>query len=401
MANISALSTEVIFIIFEFLEPQEVATFAAISKHFYGITDPFLYQQDTNGKNPKALRWAAGQGQMVTFQKALKASEDINVPDSEGKIPLHYTTYCYDEVVDKMVQHLVDSGALLDASSKRGTPLELACENQNFRAAIALINAGAEFTDDLLATCVSSIKVKSAGGLVPDETREHSICLQGTLISKLIYMGLCIDWRPPDEDGETALMRAVCDGEPSMVRLLLGLGAKANSPGGNDTTSLMCAVQNRKAHCVSMLIDAGTDVNLLDRDGVSAIYFLSPSEISEDTAYIWTLLLRQGSIIETHNWYPEYGAISIFELAVYEALQDRCLPLDLIIENSKKVSEISIWRVQNSLGKACYNPPRFLECLKADDKWLIFSREMETELTLQSLQQLIKDHSLYRTKTSS
>lgn len=403
MTDISTLPTEIVIIILGFSWLREVAALAATNKHLNRIASPFLYQQDTNGENPRALRWAAERGQMATFQKALNALEDVDIADGEGKTPLHYTAYCYDEVVDEMVKYLVESKAFLDAGSHdpMGTPLELACGNQNFQAAMALIRAGAEFTDGLLAICVSRIKAKSAGGLVPDEVTEESARLQEALISKLINMGAPINWRPFNEDGQTALMRAIYDGEPSTVQLLLDLGADVNSPGGRNTTPLMCAVQSRKVHCVRMLVAEGANVNLLDEDGVSAVNFLPPSEISRDTAYIWALLLRQGLNIEENSWYPEYGAISIFELAIYEALQGKSLPLDLIVEHSKGVGKFSIWKVFRSLDMAEYNPPRFLEFLKTDDKWLISSGEMEAECTLQNLQRSIKNQTLYANRTSS
>jgi hypothetical protein len=105
---------------------------------------------------------------------------------------------------------------------------------------------GAELTDGLLAICVSSIKAKSAGGLVPDEVTEISARLHEALISKLIEMEVPINWIG---DGQTALMRSVSDGGPSTVELLFQLGANVNSTGGNDTTPLMCVVYSRKGQC--------------------------------------------------------------------------------------------------------------------------------------------------------
>ncbi|KAL5344828.1 hypothetical protein ACLOAV_010225 [Pseudogymnoascus australis] len=392
MAKLLDLPVELVRAILGFLRLQGVATLASTNKKLHSISNPFLYQQDANGQTPRALRWAAEHGQMATFQTAVEVIGDVNISDQEERTALHFTAYCYSKTVDEMINYLVKSNAFLNATSYSRTALELACENQNFRSAMALINAGAELTDGLLAICVSSIRAKSAGGLVPDEVTEESARLQKTLIMKLIKMEVSINWI---YERQTALMRAVSYGEPSTVELLLQLGANVNSSGGNDTTPLMCAVYSREGQCVEMLVTAGADVNLKMEGGVSAMFFLPPSEISQCTARIWVLLLRHGSNIEEDFWYAKYGHISIFELAIYEALQGKCLPLDLIVEHSKNVSGLSIRRMLRLLEKAEYNPPRFLECgsIWIEYDWLTSSKEMETGCTLQDLQRLIKDSS--------
>ena len=358
------LPAELLETILSFSGPQELVMVAASNKHLNKIAIPFLYRQDAKGEYSRALRWAVKYGLMVTFNNAAKALKDVSedvsnkvdIADMEGKTPLHYAAYCHGNVVDDMVEHLVKLGAFLDAeyNGAVGTPLELACENQNFRAAMALIKAGAKLVDGLLAICVSSIKAKSAGGLVPEE----SACFQKPLILELVKRGASINWWPPsDENGQTALMRAVCNGEVSTVQLLLKLGAGVNSPGGNNTTPLMCAVQSRRVRCVKILLEAGADTNLLDKEGVLAAYDLPLGEIDRDTADIWTLLLRQGSNIWEEFWYPEYdGFCSILELAIYEALQGKCLVFDLIVEHTKPARKCSLENILKLLENDGFNP---------------------------------------------
>jgi ankyrin repeat protein len=115
---------------------------------------------------------------------------------------------------------------------------------------------------------------------------EQFIPLQRDFISELVRRFapiLDINWRPhDDDDGQTPLMRAICDGGISTVQHLLDLRAGVNSRGGYDRTPLMCAVKNHKVQCVKMLIEAGADVTLVDEDGVSALYLLPPNETSVD-----------------------------------------------------------------------------------------------------------------------
>lgn len=381
-------------ILVEFSGWAEVAALARVSKSLHSIANPLLYRQDHTHEKPKALRWAAERGQMNTYRKALSAWEDVSAPNMEDMMALHYTTYCYKEVVNEMITYLVDTGAYLEVGyhDAIGTPLELACENQNFRAAIALSRAGAKLTEGLLTGCVSSIKTKDAGGCVPNEHVEESAVLQRILIAELVQRGARLNWHPFGEEGQTALMRAVCEGEVSTVRLLLDLGANVNSRGGHDRTALMCAVESRKTQCVEMLIEAGADVKLLDRDGASALYSLPPQEINEDVAKIWVSFLEQSFDIEEDTWYAEYGHVSMFELAVYEALQGRYLSLGLIVEHSKGVERFSMWKVMKALDEAEYNPGHFLKQLDAElVDWGLPWGERESETTLRDLQLRIKD----------
>lgn len=61
-------------------------------------------------------------------------------------------------------------------------------------------------------------------------------------------------------DGNTALMRAVYEGEACIVELLLELGANVNARGRDGDTALMCAVAYRETKCVEILLKAGADV---------------------------------------------------------------------------------------------------------------------------------------------
>ncbi|KFY32242.1 hypothetical protein V493_00375 [Pseudogymnoascus sp. VKM F-4281 (FW-2241)] len=372
MTQLLDLPVEIIATILSSLGLSGVCALASTNKRLHSICDPFLYQQDGNGGIPRALRWASERGKMGTFQKALEVIEDVNISDEDKRTALHCTAYCYNEIVDEMVKYLVESKAFLNAICFSETALGLACKNQNFRCAMALIKAGAELTDCLLVNCASRIEAKSQGGVVPDEVMDESARLQEALILKLVEMGVPINWWPSnDENGQTALMRAACHGNTSAVELLLRVGADANSKGANDITPLMCAVGSRNCQCVELLVNAGADVKLKMEYGLSAIYFLPPGEITQDTSCIWAQLVSRGSNIEEALWYADYGDISILELAIYEALEGNCLPLDLIVEHSKCVSDLSIRRVLRLLEEVEYNSSHFLErCEReVDGEW--------------------------------
>ncbi|KKO97075.1 hypothetical protein THAR02_10819 [Trichoderma harzianum] len=329
---------------------------------------------------------------MGIYQRALDEWEDFDQAIREGMMALHYATFCYEEVVNEMIAYLLDSGAYLDVVyyNSIGTPLELACENQNFRAAIALSRAGAALTEGLLIQCVSSIETKDAEVYIPKKHVREFAVLQRTLIQELVHGGARLNWRPRGE-GQTALMRAICEGEVSTVRHLLDLGANQNSRGGFDRTALMCSVENRNVQCVKMLIEAGADVNLVDVVGTPALYSLPPQAMNKDVAKIWVSFLEESFKIEEEFWDPEYGSVSIFELAIYEALQGRYLALDLIVEHSNGVEKLCIMKVMKALSEAEYNPDDFLKQLAELEDWDPPWGDIESEITLRDLQLRIRD----------
>ncbi|MBP3730610.1 MAG: ankyrin repeat domain-containing protein [Mailhella sp.] len=78
----------------------------------------------------------------------MERGADPNARNRDKETPMHYVAYVADhEKTDhkKMVQALLQGGAVIDARNKAGgTPLYLAVLNKHEKAAIALIQAGAE-----------------------------------------------------------------------------------------------------------------------------------------------------------------------------------------------------------------------------------------------------------------
>jgi ankyrin repeat protein len=305
------------------LTSQEIATFASTNGTSDCPASRAHYRQDAKSENPKALRWAAQNGDICMLRRALEAGTDVDVCYTDEEIyywVLHYATLCYDTVVEAVIGCLLEHEAWIDAGcvDAIGTPLQFACKTQNFRAAITLIEAGARLDNSLLCSCVVSIKGKSEGGFVPDEAKDEFAQLQATIISKLASLPGSLDWRTNGEQGQTPLMSAVRDGEFSTVQLLLNLGAKVDAQGGNNTTPLMCAVERRRPDCVELLLTAGADVNIKDRDGQSALEFMSPSDINERRCpEILSLLLKHGIDFREPVWRPDLGGHFSFAEAAY------------------------------------------------------------------------------------
>ena len=273
----------------------------------------------------RLLAWAIRHGSFHTFRLALDKSQDFDISDDdeEEETPLHCAVYRYESFVAEIVVALVDQGEDLEISiAYKGTPLDAACSQHNFEAAMALLRAGALVPDDCLASSVSLVRAKSAGGHVPDKYLERHKKLQQDFIREIVKEGLDIDWRPWNENGRPALIHAVNEGESSTVQLLLNLGADVNYRCGCGRPALIWAAEGLKPSCVDLLLRAGANVNSVDNDGQSAGHVLPIKGLSHDAEAIWRALLMRGLDIDLECWYSEYRMhASIRHLANYEASQ--------------------------------------------------------------------------------
>lgn len=211
--------TKIIVAILRALELSDIAAIVRTSKVLQTLARPILYQIDARGVDPKALRWATRNGQIQTIKYSREAGTNIqSYHTSDGYSALHCATFCYGDSVEAVIKHLTENETDIedDYYTAVGTPLKLACKNQNFRAAMALIEAGAEHHECVLSLCVSKIKLTSQGGLVPDEAEEEFKKAQTAIILKLHTHSLSYE-RPP-------FKRAICDGELFTVQLLIDLG---------------------------------------------------------------------------------------------------------------------------------------------------------------------------------
>jgi len=118
--------------------------------------------------------------------------------------------------------------------------------------------------------------------------------------------------------GNTALVVASKYGYTEIVKLLLEAGADVNVKNKDGETALMKASYNGYTEIVKMLIDAGADVNIKDRYGTTALMLASLYGYTE----IVELLIKAGANVNIKNsyggtalrWASANGSTKIVEL---------------------------------------------------------------------------------------
>ncbi|KAJ4165796.1 hypothetical protein LMH87_007411 [Akanthomyces muscarius] len=164
-------------------------------------------------------------------------------------------------------------------------------------------------------------------------------------------------------------MLAVCHGTPSMVELLLRLGADPNVRAGHGdrhgTTALMHAIRMRKREAFSLLMDAGADIHQHTDGECAAYHLLTPRAVVDScSGEIWTELLKAGADVGRPVWLRDHRGTqyTILEQAVHEAFWGNSRPLDLIRDHAQGVDPVVLERAYGFLKGTM----RWHDCTMAD-----------------------------------
>ena len=138
----------------------------------------------------------------------LVSEADVNATQADGATALHWAAYRDDLATARL---LIGAGADAGVSNELGvTPLDLACENANAAMVEMLLTAGADAT----------AAVGSGETLLMSCARTGSVAA----VRALVVGGAEVNAREPTEN-QTALMWAVAERHPAVVKLLLDSGA--------------------------------------------------------------------------------------------------------------------------------------------------------------------------------
>jgi ankyrin repeat protein len=179
----------------------------------------------TSPPAPGALVRAADAGDLAAVERLLADGADVDERDGRGRTAV--TAAAMHEHVE-VVRRLIDAGADVDLQdADRNNPLLLCGENGNVELLRAVLRAGPDLT-----------RTNRFGGtaLIPASDRGHVETVR-------VLLGTDIAVDHVNRLGWTALLEAV----------ILGDGGRAHQ------------------RIVRLLVDAGADVDLPDRDGVTPL----------------------------------------------------------------------------------------------------------------------------------
>ena len=211
---------------------------------------------DFNGSS--ALHYAAIGGAVEVIGVLIEQGLDANKKNNDGGTPLHIASACGKlEAVHELLR-LGAKASMTVVAGKDGTPLHQAALKGHKEIVSVLLDAGCP------------IDVVNSGGC--SALHYAAGCGAVEVIGVLVERGL--DVNREDNDGWTPLHAASSGGKLEAVCELLRLGANASISvvAGNHGTPLHQAALKGLKEIVSVLLDAGCPIDVLDSDGAKVIH---------------------------------------------------------------------------------------------------------------------------------
>jgi ankyrin repeat protein len=216
---------------------------------------------------------AVKAGDRETALALARDATAVAATEADGTTALHWAVRQNDfELVERMLR----AGADVNAANRYGvTPLKLAAVNGDAKLLKQLLNAGGKA--DAVGVDGETLLMTAARGGHVEAAR------------LLLERGAEVDARELWH-GQTALMWAAAQGHPAMLRELLAHGADVNARSSHEDwerqvtseprdkwlppgalTPLLFAARENCLACVPVLVEAGADVNATTPDGFSAV----------------------------------------------------------------------------------------------------------------------------------
>jgi ankyrin len=281
---------------------------------------------------------AAMRRDLAAVRSLISQKVDVNVPGQDGTPALHWAVRVDDVATAKL---LLGAGAQATLANRYGlTPLAIAAANGNAAMIGILLDAGADPN-----------ALDPAG-----ETPLMNAARVGSLeaLTLLLDRGATIDATDATYQ-QTALMVAVRQNHPDIVKVLLARGAKVSArtrigrtpqwvlpnsvpgfghgigivrgglpprgsrapiPGG--MTPLLYAARDGRVDIVGMLLDAGADVNERDANDIPPLIIA----ITNNHTDVALFLIERGADVNAADWYgrtPLWAAVETRNMDVDNA----------------------------------------------------------------------------------
>ncbi len=273
-------------------------------------------------------------GSLLLFAVACVAA-DINAPEADGTTPLHWAVRADDLA---KVNKLLAAGADAKAANRYGvTALYLACQNANPAIIERLLKAGAD---------PNSVSTEG-------ETALMTVARTGVVEAAKVLLdhGAKVDARE-EWHGQTALMWAVDEKHPAMVKELIAHGADVNAVSNinkwerqvtseprdkwlplGGLTPLLFAARQGCVECAKVLLEGGAKIDTADPSGISPV-LLAIINGHYDVA---GFLLNKGA---DPNLADDTGRTALFSAVDFNTMPADNRPAPKVIDNQMSSLEL-------------------------------------------------------------
>ncbi len=225
--------------------------------------------------DPPMVSRATLRGDKKLVELLLKKGAKLDIPDSEGRLPLHIAIEAGKDEIAKM---LIEAGAKLEVlNNEKQTPLHLAAKTNNLEMVRTLTYLGA------------AVDIGDKSGWTPFH---FAIDNKNLEMAKVLHQKGADVNRKEDIQGKTPLIIACLSGEEDLVRWLLDNDAKTNHRDKGGYMPLHVSAMKDFKNIVDMLLNAGADINAKE-----TTYGRTPSQLAsiEGHAELASFILQKGN----------------------------------------------------------------------------------------------------------
>ncbi|MED6235015.1 hypothetical protein ATANTOWER_012756 [Ataeniobius toweri] len=245
---------------------------------------------DTQDKNKQtALHWSAFYNRPEHVRLLIKHDSNIGIPDTEGKIPLHWAAHSQEASATQTVRCILEAApteSLLNWQDYEGrTPLHFAVADGN-EAVVEVLTSyeGCNVTayDNLFRTplhwaallghakIVHLLLERNTSGTIPSDSQGATPLHYGAQSNNAETVGVFLSHPSvkdePDLEGRTAFMWAAGKGSDDVIRTMLTLAPQIdiNMADKYAGTALHAASLSGHVSTVKLLLEKGATVDFLD-----------------------------------------------------------------------------------------------------------------------------------------
>jgi uncharacterized protein len=262
---------------------------------------------------------ASERGDGAAVRSLVAARADVNATRPDGATPLAWAVH-HDDA--QTVELLIKAGANVNAANDYGvTPLTLACTNRNAAMVATLLKAGANPNiaqwngETPLMTCaatgnvegVKALLAKGADTAATEKKKGQTALMwavaekQPQVVKVLVDAGANVNARskvipnrepfsaksanvfgtsyepgvyfPKTTGGFTPLLFAAQQGDLESAQILIAAGAKVDDPAPEEGTPLVVAAHSGREKLALFLLEKGANPNATDAFGITALHY--------------------------------------------------------------------------------------------------------------------------------
>jgi uncharacterized protein len=226
------------------------------------------------------LNWAGRQKHPLLSRLLLIFNFSVNRQDAFGGTPLVYA--CRNQQVD-LARKLLRAGADPNLrSANEWTPLMEACRGDDVDLVRVLITSGADVN--------AGTQYETPLSLLGGKAGKNSAALAS---ARLLLERGC-----RKESIQQTFFSASAGGNNALLELLLEKGANLSGQDSRGDSALIYAVRANRMASVQLLLSLGTNVNLANHQGCTALHFTQGSVADENASSILRLLLEKSPAID-------------------------------------------------------------------------------------------------------